>query len=503
MHRRSVDYCSGVFLMTPSKLFKEIGGFDMRYAPAYYEESDYCAQLQKRGLSVIYDPRIFVRHVEFGSAVRSAAAFSLMHTNREKFLEKNRELLAQKCPPGTPHYRARSIPSGRKRWLFLDDRVALPHMGAGYPRMNQIIHIIAGLERYDITIACTEKLTADWKEIRRDIPLDIEVVDLTDATRRERFLRERLNDFDVVWVSRPANMQHIVDATTPDLLRHKNFVMVYDSEAIFADRALTEAKVFGLKTDKAKTLMQAELLNGSRADILVAVCQSDARRWQEVAKRNVIIVGIKAAVAAGPKNFSERRDMLFVGSLHGLQSPNADSLFWFMKYVMPRINKALPDVATHAVGYVDSGMMAYIGRNTRNFTLIGAVPEIRPFLLEHRLVIAPTRFAAGIPQKVYDAAVTGTPTVCSPLIASQMEWQDGAETLVGSIDDPQNFADQCIKLYTDEALWNGIYDRSLASMQQYTSTYNLEGGVHQVLDAIEQHIEKARQGTSSQCANAL
>jgi glycosyltransferase involved in cell wall biosynthesis len=249
--------------------------------------------------------------------------------------------------------------------------------------------------------------------------------------------------------------------------------------------------------------MQAELLNGSRADILVAVCQSDARRWQEVAKRNVIIVGIKAAVAAGPKNFSERRDMLFVGSLHGLQSPNADSLFWFMKYVMPRINKALPDVATHAVGYVDSGMMAYIGRNTRNFTLIGAVPEIRPFLLEHRLVIAPTRFAAGIPQKVYDAAVTGTPTVCSPLIASQMEWQDGAETLVGSIDDPQNFAEQCIKLYTDEALWNGIYDRSLASMQQYTSTYNLERGVHQVLDAIEQHIEKARQGTSSQCANAL
>ena len=31
--RRPVDYCSGVFLVTPRRLFESLGGFDQRYAP--------------------------------------------------------------------------------------------------------------------------------------------------------------------------------------------------------------------------------------------------------------------------------------------------------------------------------------------------------------------------------------------------------------------------------------------------------------------------------------
>ena len=45
MFRRDVDYCSGAFLLTPTALFRRLGGFDERYAPAYYEETDYCVRL--------------------------------------------------------------------------------------------------------------------------------------------------------------------------------------------------------------------------------------------------------------------------------------------------------------------------------------------------------------------------------------------------------------------------------------------------------------------------
>ena len=49
MFRRDVDYCSGAFLLTPTALFRRLGGFDERYAPAYYEETDYCVRLWKAG----------------------------------------------------------------------------------------------------------------------------------------------------------------------------------------------------------------------------------------------------------------------------------------------------------------------------------------------------------------------------------------------------------------------------------------------------------------------
>ncbi|MFY8107037.1 MAG: glycosyltransferase family 2 protein, partial [Elstera sp.] len=68
MFRRDVDYCSGAFLLFRRALFAEMGGFDERYAPAYYEETDFCLRLWQRGLRVVYEPRAVLDHFEFGSS---------------------------------------------------------------------------------------------------------------------------------------------------------------------------------------------------------------------------------------------------------------------------------------------------------------------------------------------------------------------------------------------------------------------------------------------------
>ncbi|PYS79200.1 MAG: hypothetical protein DMF66_03590 [Acidobacteria bacterium] len=39
---REVDYCSGASLLVRRELFERLGGFDRRYAPAYYEDADLC-----------------------------------------------------------------------------------------------------------------------------------------------------------------------------------------------------------------------------------------------------------------------------------------------------------------------------------------------------------------------------------------------------------------------------------------------------------------------------
>ncbi len=98
MFQRDVDYCSGAFLLTPSALFHELGGFDERFAPAYYEEADYCVRLWKRGYRVVYDPDAAIIHYEFGSSAQSGDALRQQAANHAIFVGQHRDWLARQFP---------------------------------------------------------------------------------------------------------------------------------------------------------------------------------------------------------------------------------------------------------------------------------------------------------------------------------------------------------------------------------------------------------------------
>ena len=71
---RPVDFCSAALLLTPRALFEQLGGFDERYRPAYYEDADYCVRVWKSGHSVVYQPKASAIHYEFGSHAPEMAA---------------------------------------------------------------------------------------------------------------------------------------------------------------------------------------------------------------------------------------------------------------------------------------------------------------------------------------------------------------------------------------------------------------------------------------------
>ena len=59
---REVDYVSGVCLMIDAVRFRELGGFDDDFAPAYCEDVDLCLQLRQKGLRIVYQPSAMVVH---------------------------------------------------------------------------------------------------------------------------------------------------------------------------------------------------------------------------------------------------------------------------------------------------------------------------------------------------------------------------------------------------------------------------------------------------------
>ena len=63
---------------------------------------------------------------------------------------------------------------------------------------------------------------------------------------------------------------------------------------------------------------------------------------------------------------------------------------------------------------------------------LGPIGNLRPLYERARLVVAPTRFAAGLPLKVIEAAAHGVPVVCSTLLAGQLRWRPGGELLAAA-----------------------------------------------------------------------
>jgi GT2 family glycosyltransferase len=102
-YAREVDYCSGALLATPRVLFRELGGFDDRFSPGYYEETDYCFRVRQKGHRVYYQPDSVVIHVEGGINGTDVADGKKRYQviNREKFIDKWADALrTQPEPPG-------------------------------------------------------------------------------------------------------------------------------------------------------------------------------------------------------------------------------------------------------------------------------------------------------------------------------------------------------------------------------------------------------------------
>ena len=256
MYRRTVDYCSGAFLLTKSALFREIGGFDERYVPAYYEETDYCMALQRRGLEIVYEPRALISHFEFGSAALSARAFELMGTNRLKFLDKHRAHLATKHAPGTSSLVARS--PKRRRVLYIEDYVPHKYYGAGFPRANDIVTALDAAG-YEVTIFPTSLNNLEaWSTAYQDLPPTVEIMLGLGEEGLPRFLLERAEHYDLYWVCRPHNMRFIVNACGR-FLQQNRAPIVYDAEAIFSARLrLEQAVLGGHEESKIATLERQE-----------------------------------------------------------------------------------------------------------------------------------------------------------------------------------------------------------------------------------------------------
>ncbi len=494
LFRREVDYCSGAFLLINRDIIIQLGGFDEAFIPAYYEETDLCMCIRRLGYKILYEPNSVVLHYEFGSSDRQDDAIELQKRNYKKFFNKHKAVLETEHYKATPEniLRARARSKNKGRILILDDQVPHRWLGSGFPRANDIVSTLVNLG-YFVTFY---PMTMPWEGITNlyeDIPPDVEVVYGCGTSELHNFFQVRSEYYNIVFISRPHNMEAFKRIYDKDPKLFSGTNVIYDAEALFAVREIEKQRLQNgsISEKRQNKLIAKEIMLAEPADRIVTVSESEATEFKKRGYKNVYVLGHQVEPHLGKAAFENRHGILFVGAIHDDDCPNADSVEWFVKHVWPSLERRLPkDISFVVAGTNKSKKIRALASS--QIHVLGRVPDLRDLYNKCRLFVAPTRYSAGIPYKVHEAAAAGIPICATNLIARQLGWQGGKEIMVA--DSAEDFAAQCLKLYTDQQLWEDVRLAAFREVSRECSKEVFEGAVIDICDNCNRQLSKVRDG---------
>lgn len=472
---READYCSGAAIAVPRELFERIGGFDMRYAPAYFEDTDLAFAVRAAGLRVLYQPASRVVHLEgvtAGTSVHTGVK-AYQVRNRQTFAEKWRDALQRQWPLGTPAVVA-AQPRGTRRVLVIDSETPRPDRDSASLRLVNLMRLLREEEAH-VTFVPAD-LNHAGAETQRLQQLGVEAWYAPFFGTPALWLREHGPRFDTVVVCR----HHVLREWLPALRRHAaQAKLVFDTVDL---HYLRERRGAELSRDVA-SMRAAEKTRALELDV---IARSDATLVVSDVERRLLAVDAPQATVEILSNlhemrgagrpFEERHDLVFVGGFR--HPPNVDAVRWFVGDVFPLIRERVPGVRFHCIGGdVPAGVAALAAHE--GVEVHGHVPDIDPYMDGARIAVAPLRYGAGVKGKVNLSMAHGQPVVATACAVEGMHLRDGEDVLVA--DDAHAFADAVVRLYGDATLWRTLSDNGRANVQRHFSLDAARDVVRRVL----------------------
>ena len=473
---RQVDYCSAASLLIRKSIFDRLGGFDRRFAPAYYEDIDLCFGVRSLGYKVIYQPASRLIHYEGATAGRDVkkGVKQFQIINRERFVEKWRRELEHK------HFEKdlQNVPAAARRLLgptvlVFDERVPTPDRDAGSARMSMILkalaqwsHVIfmafnrAPEPRYEATLWQAGIQTADMIDYRRLL---------------------KSQNVTAAIVSRPL----LAKAMIPRIRRADlDVTVVFDMVDAYFIRLQREASLSqnAEMAESARKYHELEVHLAQLSDLIWCNSSEDKRVMQSEApeKRIEVIPTIHELYDRG-KSFEARSDLLFVGNF--AHRPNLDGIHFFMDEIFALLQQTLPQIGVNIVG--DNPAPEILAYASNKVHVTGHIADIEPLFASARVFIAPIRFGAGVKGKVGESMAHGLPVVTTSIGAEGFGLTNERDILIA--DNPREFANCVTRLYSDKELWEKVAANAYRHVQQNFTpeviAKVINGSIREVADA--------------------
>lgn len=450
-YRKEVDYISGACILVRKILWDRIGGFDERFAPAYYEDTDLAFEIRRQGYRVVYQPLSRVIHLEgvsHGTNPNSGIK-SRQTANRVRFRDKWAPLLDdQQGHDPRNMLRARDRSLKKKKILFIDHYVPLRDQDAGSKSTFQYLSLMAEMG-YQITFLGDNFVNHQpyAQELQQ---MGIEVLYGARLKNRwKQWLRDYAQDFDYCFLSRP----HIAQKYLPVLRRSTTAKLLYCGHDLHCLREERHYRVEGkriyLRVAKKWATSEESILRQVDVGYFFSPVEivEAQRRFPGVNVRTIplYLFNMDKEYRVTLQDDQSKAGLMFVGGF--MHQPNVDAVCWFVKDILPKIVAQLPEITLFIVG---SNPTAEIKNLSSNHVIVtGRVSE--ESLLQRyqsvRVVVAPLRYGAGIKGKIIESLSHGVPTVTTTIGA---EGIGDAEKALLIADGEAEFAAAVVTAYTDK-----------------------------------------------------
>jgi GT2 family glycosyltransferase len=453
---KEVDYVSGASVAVPRSLWNELGGFDKRYAPAYFEDTDLAFSLRAKGLRVIYSPTSVVVHhegVSHGTDISSGIK-RFQIENQLKFIEKWDAILASEQFENGQHvFVARDRSADRPRLLVIDHYFPQPDRDAGSRSMYDCCRIFAdaGFQIY----FWPENLYHDRQYAKALQELGIESLYGPHLVNQfPAWIKENGPYLDYVFLSRP----HISEKFIDDVKQHSEAKVLFYGHDLHHVRLQREFDV----TKEEKLLAEIEYWQGLEAklwdqsDVIYYPSAEEVRRVKMILPDKCVrflpLFVYDDAELSNTRSKVERDratlpSVMFVAGFR--HRPNVDAALWLVRNILPLVRQEVPGTSLILAGSNPPPEVTALASDHVLVTGYVTDPLLRHLYDSTATVVAPLRFGAGMKGKIVEALRFGVPTVTTSIGA---EGLDAAHEYLEIGDSANTIARGIIKLLRDPKL---------------------------------------------------
>lgn len=435
------DYISGAAIMVRKKVWDKLGGFDERFAPAYYEDTDLAFAVRSLGYRTVYQPKSVVVHFEgiSNGTDTSAGQKQYQIDNAEKFLTKWKSVLEKDHFPNAENvFQARDRSRYKKTILFIDHYVPMFDKDAGSRNTFSYVKLFVEMGYHVLFLGDNFFPHQPYTDVLQQMGVEV-LYGVWYKDNWKSWLTLNGTKIDYVYMNRP----HISEKYIDSIKKHTKAKIIYHGVDLHCARLRAQYEV-----EKDVSLLKEaddwekrERKLFSQSDIMLTVSEKEKPIIEKMEPGKPVIVLPILFFDDFPdiKPFSSRKDILFVGGF--AHNPNVDGVLWFAREVLP----LLPSVKFIIVGSNPPEKIQKLANE--NIVVKGFVSdEDLAELYSHcRVAVAPLRFGAGVKGKTIEAMHNLIPLVSTSF---GIEGLPKLDEIVPPCDEAADFAKE-ISIFLD------------------------------------------------------
>jgi len=480
---REVDYCSGASIAVPADIWRQLGGFDPIYSPAYCEDSDLAFRIRNAGYKVVYQPHSELVHHEGRSHGRD------LNSGIKAYQVKNQETLKRRWSSvlDAEHYdngkmlaSARDKSRNKPHVLIIDHYIPQWEHDAGSRTMYHYIRMFVE-KGFQVTF-WPDNLWQDPEYTPRLQEMGVEVIyGAPYLNTFETWLNEDGRKFDYILLSRP----HIAIKYLSTAKRSGSTLLYYGHDLHFLRmQAQYDLEPIDGLAEAIEKMTEEELRLCADVDVFLYPSQEEI----DAVKARIGNAGTGYAI---PMNIFEidelqqndgrllagrsKTKILFVGGFS--HSPNVDGLRWFVEKVLPLL-RSKGDYDLSVVGSNPPEEITAL--ESADVHILGRVTDavLDQLYAECAVAIAPLRFGGGVKGKVIEAMSKGVPLVTT---STGVQGISDAGKLIAIADDAEAFAHE---VWSTAQHSDGVRDRVASSLDYIRQHYTLPAAVSRLANFI-------------------